>query len=63
MPVSEEIKFLEILNSLGEKERNISYTTMSQGALLNVEQLAPGFYFISVAALSGNIFRQKFIKD
>lgn len=63
MPVSEEIKFLEILNSLGEKERNVSYTPMSQGALLNVEQLAPGFYFLSVATLSGNIFRQKFIKD
>ena len=63
MPVYEEIKFLEILNSLGEKERNVSYTPMSHGALLNVEQLAPGFYFISVATLSGNIFRQKFIKD
>jgi len=63
MPVYEEIKFLEILNSLGEKERNVSYTPLSQGVLLNVEQLASGFYFISVATLSGNIFRQKFIKD
>ena len=63
LPSDEEIKTIEVFNSLGEKVNTVSFPFEESAASINVSELSSGFYFISVYTTSGNIYRKKFVKE